>query len=68
MHSGLNPRDQSLLLEILERWHGLDRASRISIGERFLKKVGEPVPDAVRPAERDRAIHRCLNNLRRKHA
>lgn len=66
MHSGLSPRDQSLLLEILERWHGLDRASRISIGERFLAKIGEPVPDIARPGERDRAIHRHLKTLRRK--
>lgn len=66
MRSGMSPRDQSLLLEILDRWHSLDRDSRISIGERFLEKIGEPLPDAARPGERDRAVHRRLKVLRNK--
>lgn len=43
--SRLAPADQDLLLEILERWKTLERKSRISIGRRFLERIGETTPD-----------------------
>lgn len=64
LNSNLSVEDQSLLLEILERWTGLESDVRYRIGVGFLEKTGEPLPDFDSAQSPDKAIHQALLKLR----
>lgn len=45
LHSTLNPTDQNLLLDLLDRWPQLNHAVRIRLGTQFLERIGQALPD-----------------------
>lgn len=58
--SHLGHADLELLQDILDRWSDLEEASRISLGRRFLARLGE-TPDVLE--SEDQQIHSRLKNL-----
>jgi len=59
----LDPRDQEFLLDLLERWRGLDRSTRIALGLRFIEQIGAEKPGDLPQRQLDRALHRHLQKL-----
>ncbi len=47
LHSHLPSDEQTLLLDLLERWPQLNVEGRIRLGARFLERTGHPVPEQV---------------------
>lgn len=47
LHSTLKPNDQTLLLDLLERWPQLNNAVRIRLGTQFLERCGLSVPEKI---------------------
>ncbi len=63
MNKQMTPGQQELLQDLLERWHGLDRATRITLAEKLLEKLGETRPRADSSRARDKLLHQALRRL-----
>lgn len=59
----LAPADQELVLELKERWRGLERDVRIRLAMRLLERIGEPAPEADSDRRRDRQLRERLEAL-----
>lgn len=59
----LSPADLELLMDLRERWHALEPAVRLRLGERLLARIGEPAPEPGSRRARDRAIKQRLDAL-----
>ncbi|WP_160172683.1 RDD family protein [Methylomarinum vadi] len=45
LHSTLKPDEQTLLIDLLERWPQLNIGVRIRLGTQFLERIGQAVPE-----------------------
>ncbi len=45
LKSNLDPADQSLLLDLLNRWPQMQTEDQIRLGMKFLNKIGKAIPD-----------------------
>lgn len=63
LNSGLSPANQTLLLEILERWKDMEPEKRAAIGMKFLRSTGVAVPDSLTPQFMDTFVHDQLKSL-----
>ncbi len=66
INSGLNSADQEFLLELLNRWQGLSKDTRVRLAEQFLGRIGKPVNSLGSLAMRDPALKTALENLLKK--
>ncbi len=66
MSSDLNPADQELLLELLNRWQGLSKDTRVRLAGQFLGGIGKPVESLGSLANRETALKAALENLLKK--
>ncbi|WP_347986108.1 RDD family protein [Methylomonas sp. AM2-LC] len=63
LNSPLSLDDQSLLLDMLARWRDLSREKRIDYAERFLTRIGQPLPAPAKPANYEKALKHQLDSL-----
>ena len=64
----LSPGDRELLDDLLERWRGLDAPLRRSLAEKFLARIGEPLPQGSTEAELRRRLRELRDESRGKPA
>ena len=68
---GLSLQERELLLDILNRWGGMDIHVRVDLAKRFLARVGAQIsrpPPPGRLVETDRALRRALTAIKEKGA
>ncbi|MGR9052695.1 MAG: RDD family protein [Gammaproteobacteria bacterium] len=64
LHSHLQPDDQTLLLDLLERWPHFDDDVRIRLGSKFLIRIGQAVPENIaKKSLLSWEIRKCLERL-----
>jgi uncharacterized RDD family membrane protein YckC len=63
LNSSLSPANQTLLLEVLERWKDMEPEKRAAIGMKFLRSIGVSVPDSLTPQFMDTFVHDKLKSL-----
>ena len=66
--SRLSPADRELLDDLLERWRGLDAPLRRSLAEKFLARIGEPLPQGSTEAELRKRLLKLRDDSRGKPA
>ena len=64
LHSALKPQDQTLLLDLLERWSQLNADVRIRLGTQFLDRIGQRAPAKVRSKEIRRLLELLVGEQR----
>ncbi len=63
-HSQLNPDDQGLLLDLLNRWNDLSADTRVDFAQQFFTRIGKAAPNLnVKKNKQDRALKQALENL-----
>ncbi len=63
LNSSLEPQDQELLLDLLERWQGLSKTARIDLGLAFLKRIQIELPTDKPRQPMDDKIHQHLRKI-----
>lgn len=61
--SALSPEDQALLLDLTSRWQELAQPARVRFAERFLERIGHPLPPADRPSDYESLLKSTLDRL-----
>ena len=61
--SNLSPGNQTLLLDILERWKEMEPAKRTAIAVKFLRSINITPPDSLTPEYMDRFVYDKLQSL-----
>jgi uncharacterized RDD family membrane protein YckC len=63
LHSRLSIGDQSLLLDLLERWQEMEDAVRVRFAEQFLQNIGRPLPPPGKKSGYSRRLKAELEQL-----
>ncbi|ESS70672.1 hypothetical protein MGMO_120c00590 [Methyloglobulus morosus KoM1] len=63
IHSNLNPEDQELLLDLLNRWRELSKETRSRLAQQFLCRIGKPFEIQGPTKKTDQALKAALENL-----
>ena len=63
LHTQLSIDDQTLLLDLLNRWHELSVDMRIRFAQQFFTRIGKSVPDLNKKNKQDQALKRALESL-----